>query len=170
MFILTVGIFKLRWYEQASTEDLKQGKTRVDDFTVTLPAIPLDREDYSNKPELLTAMIAVHLEEIVGHELQCIKELEEIQMHQTHILDINYGLSSQTSMAYLVHIWDECEKIADLKKKIQVDPAATRTYEAEIWRHYSNISYHNDLYYEDKEELDPSVMNAYVTFRSMEGK
>lgn len=86
------------------------------------------------------------------------------------MLDINYGLSSQTTMGHLVKIWEECEKIADLKKKIQVDPAGTRDYEAEIWRHYAQITYQNDLYYEEKQTLDPVVMNAYVTFRSMEGK
>jgi hypothetical protein len=30
-------------------------------------------------------------------------------------------------------MWEQCEKIADLKKKVQVDPDNTRTYEAQIW-------------------------------------
>lgn len=83
MFVLSIGIIKLRWYEVSSVEDLKQGKTRIDDFSINLPQIPIERDDYHNNPDLLTAMLAVHLEEIVGHELQCIPELQEIQMHQS---------------------------------------------------------------------------------------
>jgi hypothetical protein len=33
-------------------------------------------------------------------------------------------------MKYMVDIFSECEKIADLRKKIQIDPVATRAYEA----------------------------------------
>lgn len=47
-------------------------------------------------------------------------------------------------------MWEQCERIADLKKKILVDPENTRTYEAEIWQHYAVITNLNDMYYEDK--------------------
>ena len=35
-------------------------------------------KDYDHKPDLLTAMLSVHLEDIVGHELQCIPEMAEM--------------------------------------------------------------------------------------------
>jgi hypothetical protein len=73
-------------------------------------------------------------------------------------------------MAYLVDIFADCHKIADLKKKIQVDPAGTREYENEIWRIYTHISEMNDAYYIDKLAADPEVIDAHVTFQSMEGQ
>ena len=42
-------------------------------------------------------------------------------------------------MSHLVKIFDECEKIADLKKKIQVDPSRTREYEAQVWKHSTRL-------------------------------
>jgi hypothetical protein len=67
-------------------------------------------------------------------------------------------------------MWLTCEKIADLKKKILVDPDNTRTYEAQIWQHYATVTELNDSYYEDKKAASGEVVNAYVMFRSMEGK
>lgn len=48
---------------------MKHGKLIIEDFAATIPYIPLKPEDYNNNPNLLTAILTVHLEEIVGHEL-----------------------------------------------------------------------------------------------------
>ena len=73
-------------------------------------------------------------------------------------------------MIHLVDIFKECEKIADLRKKILVDPENTRVYEAEQWKHYTCVTKMNDLYYAEKAKVTPEIRNAYVTFRSMESK
>ena len=70
MLIISISIIRLRWYEKATCEDMKQGRLRVEDFSVIIPKIPLEQKDYSNSPDLLQAMLAVHLEEITAHELQ----------------------------------------------------------------------------------------------------
>lgn len=67
-------------------------------------------------------------------------------------------------------MFKECEKIADLRKKIQVDPPNTRTYEAAIWRHYSRVTEHNDAYYEEKNRIEPKIRDAHIIFKSMEGQ
>lgn len=69
MFFVSIMIIRLRWYEQRSVTDMKNGKLRIEDFSVYLPEIPIPKEDYHNNPDLLTAQLAVHLEEIVSHEL-----------------------------------------------------------------------------------------------------
>ena len=51
-----------------------------------------------------------------------------------------------------------------------MDPAGTREYENEIWRIYTHISDLNDAYYQDKLQQDPEVIDAHVTFQSMEGQ
>ena len=42
-----------------------------------LPNIPIDQESYDKSPELLTAMIAVLLEDVVKNEVQVIEDAEE---------------------------------------------------------------------------------------------
>lgn len=169
MMLFAVAIIRLKWYERASAEDMKKEKLAIEDFAVVLPEIPLGHEEFNNNPDLLTAMLATHLEKVTQHELQQIEELELIQQNHTQVVDINYGLSSQTTMSHLVKIFDECEKIADLKKKIQVDPPRTREYEADVWKHSTNVTNANDAYYKEKLAAEPQLKKAYVTFRSMEG-
>jgi len=39
-----------------------------------------------------------------------------------------------------------------------------------MWKLYTLVTQYKDAYYEDKAKLTPFIKNAYVTFRSMEGK
>lgn len=50
------------------------------------------------------------------------------------------------------------------------DPLSAPKYEKEIWKAYSRVTELKDTYYAEKMSQVPSVKNAYVTFRSMEGK
>ena len=174
MLMVSVCIIRLRWYEKVSVNDMKQGKLRLEDFTITLPTIPISKRDYGNNPDLLTAQICTHFESVVGYELQCIPELADIQECESEIVNVSYGYSSFTTMSHIVEMFKECEKIADLRKKIQVDPQHTREYEAIQWMHYTRITELNDDYYEEKARIQRSnghsIKNAFITFRSMEGK
>jgi hypothetical protein len=78
MFFVAIMIIRLRWFEKVAVTDMKNGKLRIEDFSVQLPFIPIKRDQYHNNPDLLCAQLATHLEEIVGHELQVIEELNEI--------------------------------------------------------------------------------------------
>lgn len=73
-------------------------------------------------------------------------------------------------MKYLIEIHDEIQLIADLRKKIQVDPPRQKDYEAQQWIHYTKVTKLNDAYYEAKNSIAPKIKSAYVTFRSMESK
>jgi hypothetical protein len=55
-------------------------------------------------------------------------------------MSVHFGISSQSFMAQLSDIFDECSKIADLKKKIEVDLWNTRKYEQQIWKTHERIS------------------------------
>lgn len=57
---------------------MKNKKLKIEDFSVYLPSIPVNKSQYDNSPDLLAAQLAVHLEDIIGHELQVIPELREI--------------------------------------------------------------------------------------------
>lgn len=105
MFFLTICVIRLQWYEEVSVIDMKNSKLKVEDFSVFLPEIPIKQENYNNNPDLLTAQLALHLEEIVAHELQVIPELKEIQENEGKVVSIHYGLSSQTTMIHLVKIF-----------------------------------------------------------------
>ena len=94
MFVLTICVIRLQWYEEISVIDMKNSKLKVEDFSVFLPEIPIERKNYNNNPDLLTAQLAIHLEEIVEHELQVIPELKDIQENPGKVVSIHYGLSS----------------------------------------------------------------------------
>lgn len=55
MYAIAIAILRLRWYEKASVLDMKKGKLLLQDFTVIIPSIPVDKEDYNNSPDLLKA-------------------------------------------------------------------------------------------------------------------
>ena len=55
MLVMTIGIIRLRWYETVTIQDMKNKKLRIEDFSVYLPSIPVDKSKYDNNPDLLTA-------------------------------------------------------------------------------------------------------------------
>lgn len=55
MFILAICVIRLKWYEEVSVVDMKNGKLRVEDFSVFLPEIPIPQGNYNNNPDMLTA-------------------------------------------------------------------------------------------------------------------
>lgn len=64
MIMFVMAIIRLKWYERVTIEDMKKEKLVIEDFTVVLPDIPISREEYNNNPDLLTAMLANHLEKV----------------------------------------------------------------------------------------------------------
>ena len=83
MLIFSISIIRLRWYEEESIKDMKIGKLKVEDFTVTIPYIPLSKSHYNNSPEILKAQLAVHFESVLKNQPQCIESLEDIQDHES---------------------------------------------------------------------------------------
>ena len=53
---------------------------------------------------------------------------------------------------------------------MQNDPIRASKYERESWKLYEEVTNHKDMYYRDKVDCVPHIKNAYVTFRSIEGK
>ena len=78
VLIFYFSAIRLKWYEKVAVSDMKKGKVKLEDFAVYVPQIPINKKHYNNNPDLLTAQLAVHMEEIVGHELQVIGDLFEI--------------------------------------------------------------------------------------------
>jgi hypothetical protein len=50
------------------------------------------------------------------------------------------------------------------------DPLNASKYERESWKLYEKVTDLKDNYYKDKITSQPDIKNAYVTFRSLEGK
>ena len=119
-------------------------------------------------------MMATHIEDICQGEAQAIEEMEldeqYDQKNNFHITGINFGLTTQNIMKYLVEIYNCVKKIAMLKKKMKNDPLNARKHEKAIWSLYQKVTDNKDAYYLEKMNSVPRVRNAYVTFRSMEGK
>lgn len=43
MWFISIMIIRLRNYEKLSVQDMKQGKTSIEDFSISIPEIPIDR-------------------------------------------------------------------------------------------------------------------------------
>ena len=79
-------------------------------------------------------------------------------------------MTTHKIMIHLVKIFDDVLTIARLRKKMKNDPMRSPIYEREMWRLYTRVTEHKNRYYIDRMNTVPIIKNAYVTFRSMEGK
>ena len=68
-FLFILAVYRVKYLETRTDKDLRSKQLRVDDFTVHLKDIPVDPSDYDNNPELLTAMLVTHLEDICKTEI-----------------------------------------------------------------------------------------------------
>ena len=68
MVLFTWAVIRLQYYEKLTIDDHRQGKMRIEDFTVNVRDIPIKQEGYKNNPQLLKAMIVKHLEDVVANE------------------------------------------------------------------------------------------------------
>jgi heme/copper-type cytochrome/quinol oxidase subunit 2 len=64
VLVFVLAIYRLKFYEDLTVVDLRNGQMRIEDFSVLFQDIPIDEDDYNNNPELLTAMMATHIEDI----------------------------------------------------------------------------------------------------------
>ena len=90
--LFTIGLFRLRWYEQLVEKDRQLLRPVVDDFSVYMPSIPILPEEYDNNPELLTAMISTHLEAVLTSKFMLEDKLTEDEAKDlSQVSSINYG-------------------------------------------------------------------------------
>ena len=88
--IFTWAVIRLKWYEKLVILDIRDGKMKIEDFSVLINDIPIPSLDYKNDPELLKAMIVTHLEDIIAQE-PVVNEPEDdtiIPKHESDILSI----------------------------------------------------------------------------------
>ena len=46
IFVFAISIFRLRYYERLTVNDIKHGSLWIDDFSVYISEIPVDSEEY----------------------------------------------------------------------------------------------------------------------------
>lgn len=196
--IFMIAVIRLRYYEKLAINDIRDGKSKIEDFTVFIKKIPIKREEYDNNPELLKAMIAVHLENVIQSEPQ-INDIPEhqryevavnenafgqlINMSKLHtlnltsrrlkecdVISINFGMTSFSVMSKLISIQAEIKDIQSLYQRRENDPLRQVEYEREIWKKYKEVTNIKNEYYKERTYSTPEMQNVFVTFRSMEGK
>ena len=110
MLVFVLAIFRLKFYEQLSVADLRNGQMRIEDFSLLIDEIPIANEDYNNNPDLLAAMIVGHIEDVCQGEAQVIEEMEDDELYSqetsNQVASIHFGLTSQNCMKHLVAIYD----------------------------------------------------------------
>lgn len=73
-------------------------------------------------------------------------------------------------MSHLIKIFESIQRIKVLSEKRENDPLNQDKYEREIWEQYQIITNEKIVYYQERTYSKPEIKNAFVTFRSMEGK
>jgi hypothetical protein len=77
LLIFVLAIFRLKFYEELSLSDLRNGQMKIEDFSLLIQEIPIKEEDYESNPDLLAAMLVSHIEDICAGEAQAIEEMED---------------------------------------------------------------------------------------------
>lgn len=79
MFLFWCSIVRLRWYEGLCERDRMLLKPMIEDFSIYIPQIPFSPEDYDKNEDLLTAKLAVNLEEILIRKFMEEDGLDEME-------------------------------------------------------------------------------------------
>jgi hypothetical protein len=137
-----------------------------------LPSIPISPKDYNNNPELLTAMIATHLEDVLITKFMQDEKLNEDEAKDlSQVSSIHYGMRAHHPITYLVKISECVKQVSVLKKKMQYDVLNSHIYEEEMWGLYTQVTKLKDKYYKEKmKREEPHIYNAYITFRDIQAR
>ena len=169
LLLFSVGIARLRYYEEIFERDQQMQAPSIQDFSVYLNSIPIKPEDYNNDKDLLTSMITVSLEDILVNKFMEENGLSKDEAEDLcQVSSIHYGVNKHHSMSYLIGISERAKKIGVLRKKVNLDPKNTHSYESQQWVLYREITKLKEKYYEiRREDWQPQILNAYITFRDI---
>lgn len=130
-FIFTVFIIRLRYFEKLAINDIREGKSKIEDFTVFVKSVPINKDEYDNSPEMLKAMIAAQLEELLKSQpeinhiaeedkyeaiedkdsfgillnhLQLKNKFARRRLKECDVVSINFGMTSYSVMGHLMNI------------------------------------------------------------------
>ena len=79
-------------------------------------------------------------------------------------------MTSHGSMSHLVGILDDIKEIRALKSRMENDPKNRTVYEEKMWTYYSHVTKKKEAYLAAKKSSDSTISDAYVTFKSLDGK
>lgn len=145
--LFALSIYRLKYYEELSKQDMKHGTVRIEEFTVQIKDIPLPVAQYKNDRELLAAMLATHFEDIISSEAQVHESMEFDQTNHGEIVAINFGLHTHQVLKHMKSILKTVGQIRQYNKKIKNDPLNAEKHEKEKWLLYSKVTADKDAYY-----------------------
>jgi hypothetical protein len=106
MLILTWAVIKLNFYERLAVFDIRNGKMKIEDFSVCIRSIPIKPEEFGNNIDLLKAMIVTHLEDVASGEAMVNPEFHDIIKNEGQVVSCHFGLTSYNIMQHLVQIYE----------------------------------------------------------------
>ena len=90
-----------------------------------MESIPIPKDKYMNDADLLSAIMAPHLEDEVAYGIEKAGTQRDQALNLAQIVKINYGMTDHNTMRHLVGILQDIRKIQALRKKMQNDPKNT---------------------------------------------
>ena len=85
----------------------------------------MPKDKYMNDVDLLSAIIAPHLEDEVAYGIEKAGILRDQALNLAQIVKINYGMADHNTMRHLVGILEDIRRIQALRQKMQNDPENT---------------------------------------------
>lgn len=139
-----------------------------EDFTVEVKGLPNKNLGVLE----MKALLWLHLEKVTEQEDNCIKELK-LSKDKSTVYQINFGMRDYSKMKRLISIYKDTKVLVLEENRLEKDMASEKPAKKRLnkiaklnTKIEGKIKKHNDAPESDSEE----VVNAYVTFKSMEGR
>eukprot|EP00347_Sterkiella_histriomuscorum_P019500 403341392 len=167
-FIIAIQI--LRIYEKQENKFVNRNSLKTENFAVTIKQLPSslllkNLQEYK-------ALLWDHIENVIGRERQCIEKLSDNTIDHTQIVNIHFGMSDYGKIKILLMVYN------DVKLMVQLEAKRRRTKSKKLLEKIDKQIKHRNriidirlsVFKRFESTNQNKVVNAYVMFRSMEGK
>ncbi|CDW73927.1 UNKNOWN [Stylonychia lemnae] len=172
-YIMAISI--LEKYEKEEDKFVNRKSLKTEDFSVSIKKLP-PSAGFKNLKEY-KALLWDHLENVVAREKQVITRLEGQQQDNVNfkeIVNIYFGMTSYSNMKILLEVYNDIKELVFLETKMKKDKKKRKkSYIRKIEKKNTVIDIKlrliKDLKLNEQDKTN-KIVNAYVVFRSMEGR
>eukprot|EP00347_Sterkiella_histriomuscorum_P007541 403348527 len=163
---LIISLYILEKYETIEDKEINESLLKAEHFAVVIKKLP-PREEFNSIKEL-KAQLWNHLEQVVKQE-PSIQNDQNIANNQK-IMNIHFGLSDFSKLKILIQIYNLIKEQLRIEVRMQLDSEKKVKHDKDLMKVLQKIDKLVVKYQNYDLENNNHVINAYVTFRSIQGK
>eukprot|EP00347_Sterkiella_histriomuscorum_P022647 403337690 len=163
---LIISLYILEKYETIEDKEINESLLKAEHFAVVIKKLP-PREEFNSIKEL-KAQLWNHLEQVVKQE-PSIQNDQNIANNQK-IMNIHFGLSDFSKLKILIQIYNLIKEQLRIEVRMQFDSEKKVKHDKNLIKVLQKIDKLVVKYQNYDLENNNHVINAYVTFRSVQGK